>query len=173
MKTVRATLRPDSLILRFAVLSLAVVLGLGAVLSVMLTRVVQAQAQASASRSAQAISQVAFAPHLSAEDFTGGLTRQHREALDGTLTGARGEHPALLAIRLWSASGVLIWGDDKAMVGTVHPPAEEFSEALTGQVTSEVFDSQSTDRPSGTSGRLLEVYVPIIHPGESRPAGLF
>ena len=173
MKTMRATLRPDSLILRFAVLSLAVVLGLGAVLSVMLTKVVQAQAQASASRSAQAISQVAFAPHLSAADFTGGLTRQHREALDGTLIGARGEHPALLAIRLWSASGVLIWGDDKAMVGTVHPPAEEFSEALTGQVTSEVFDSQSTDRPSGTSGRLLEVYVPIIYPGESRPAGLF
>jgi diguanylate cyclase (GGDEF)-like protein len=150
-----------------------VTLALGAVLSVMLTRVVQTQALGGAGRSARAISDVAFAPHLDAADFTGGLSAGHRRALNDTLTGARGERPTFLAIRLWSADGVLIWADDPAMVGTVHPPAEEFREALGGEVTSEIFDSRSADRPSGTSGRLLEVYVPITFGGQSRPAGLF
>jgi diguanylate cyclase (GGDEF)-like protein len=165
--------RLQSLTVRFAVLTLVVVSGLGAVLSVMLNRIVQARAQAGAARSAQAISEVAFVPHLGAEDFAGRLSAGHRAALDGTLSAARGGHAAFVAIRLWSASGRAIWADDPAVVGTVHPPAEEFGEALAGSVASEVFDAQSADRPSGTHGRLLEVYVPLTYPGRSKPAGVF
>jgi hypothetical protein len=116
---------------------------------------------------------VAFAPHLGAEDLSRGLSAGHRAALDGTLSAARAGHAAFVAIRLWSASGEAIRADDPAVVGTVHPPAEEFGEALAGSVASEVFDAQSADRPSGTHGRLLEVYVPLIYAGKSEPAGVF
>jgi diguanylate cyclase (GGDEF)-like protein len=172
-ETARGAIRRASLTLRFALLSLVVVLALGTALSMVLTRMVQGQAQAGASRSAQAISGVAFAPYLRAGDFTNGLTARHRRALDATVTASRGENQAFLAIRLWSASGALVWADDDAVLGAMHPPADEFTEALAGEVTSEVVDSGSAERPSSSHGRLLEVYVPISYAGQSRPAGLF
>jgi diguanylate cyclase (GGDEF)-like protein len=55
----------------------------------------------------------------------------------------------------------------------VHPPADDFQEALEGSASAEVFDADSSDRPAGTSGALLEVYLPITYAGQDEPAGLF
>ena len=163
-----------SLTFRFAVLSFLVVTVFGVVLSLVLTAVTRAQALAGAQRSAQVISEVAFVPHMAPANFEGKLDPQHRAALDASLAEAqRGPAPSFVAIRLWAADGHAIWADDPAVIGTVHPPADDFTEALEGHVSSEVFDEDNSDRPAGTHGKLLEVYVPITYPGHSQPSGLF
>jgi diguanylate cyclase (GGDEF)-like protein len=162
----------QSLTVRFAALSLAVVAVLGAVLSLVLAHVVRAEALDGARRSAEVIGKVAFAPHLDAADFHG-LDPRHAAALDATLTQTRAGNGSVVAVRVWGSDGRAVWADDPAVVGTIHPPADDFDEALDGHLEAEVFDEESSDRPAGTHGRLLEVYVPISYRAGSRPAGLF
>lgn len=70
--------------------------------------------------------------------------------------------PSVKRIKVWSPDKVVVWSDDKRLVGQRFPGNREFGEALSGKVSSKIAHlSKPENRFERQFTRLLELYVPI------------
>jgi PAS domain S-box-containing protein len=82
--------------------------------------------------------------------------------------------PRIRRIKIWNREHVVVWADDRRLVGQRFPHHEELAEALQGETVSRLSsldrDDNALERPFG---RLLELYVPIRFPGSGEVATIF
>jgi hypothetical protein len=167
-----------SLLTRFAVVSLLLVLILGLGMARLLATMIANRGLASARDAAVVSATLAVQPLLTRADLSGGpLPAPAAQALDravrATSNGVR-----IARVNVWDAHGRLVHRADP------HSHAEpgeasaspELAEALRGSVEAEIV--RSTDETDDASllrryGTLLEVYVPIRYQGDQRPVGVF
>jgi diguanylate cyclase (GGDEF)-like protein len=167
-----------SLLTRFAVVSLLLVLILGLGMARLLATMIANRGLASARDAAVVSATLAVQPLLTRADLSGGpLPAPAARALDravrATSNGVR-----IARVNVWDAHGRLVHRADP------HSHAEpdeasaspELAEALRGSVEAEIV--RSTDETDDASllrryGTLLEVYVPIRYQGDQRPVGVF
>jgi diguanylate cyclase (GGDEF)-like protein len=174
-------MRRLSLVTRFALVSLTLVVLLGVALSQVLSSLIEQRALESAKRAAILSVAVGIQPLLAGDDLSGSLSGDVRERLDRALSGSlRGTEVA--RIKVWNADSHLIYRADPH---TATPdrlldpkPSEELGEALEGNIEAELISgSDESDNQAllDRYGSLLEVYVPIRDAAapESAPAGVF
>jgi HD-GYP domain-containing protein (c-di-GMP phosphodiesterase class II) len=95
------------------------------------------------------------------------------------LTGARYQevdsliHDTLLnanivRIKIWNLDGLLVYSDDKTIMGKTFPLDEELQEAFQGVVASNISNLQAEENieERGQYSKLFEIYVPL-QPGDS------
>jgi diguanylate cyclase (GGDEF)-like protein len=170
--------RHVSLLQRFAAVSLVLVVLLGLLMAQLLTRQISRRALQSATDAAVLTTTIAVQPLLTPGDLAGDLAPDKVAALDRVVHGSR-EGNEIARIKIWHNDGDLLYSADPHTTSPARPsttPSHELEEALEGEVEAEIISSSpETDNQAllRRYGTLLEVYVPIVYPGNPEPAGVF
>src|SRR4051794_39367487 len=83
-------------------------------------------------------------------------------------SGALGER--IVALKIWSPAGVVLYSADRELVGRTFPIDEGLGEALAGRVSAEMsqLDQEENVVEAKQFDHLLEMYVPVREPGTDR-----
>jgi diguanylate cyclase (GGDEF)-like protein len=166
-------MRRLSLVLRFALLSLAVIVLLGFVLTWYTARSTQRRRLDDARDNAVLISRLGIQPQLSAEGLRNGLTTTEVGNLDRVVRSAEAS-AAIARFKIWNREHVVAYSDDAALIGKTFPADDELAEALDGKIVSGITTSDNSENASEHRvGRFFEVYVPIQIAGDPKTAGAF
>jgi hypothetical protein len=78
-----------------------------------------------------------------------------------------GQH--VVAFKVWDLSGRILYSTNLALIGQVFPLKPELTQAINGQVVSDISDLSDTENLLERTrwGRLLETYSPITRNGTS------
>jgi two-component system, cell cycle sensor histidine kinase PleC len=158
----------------FALLSLVPVVALGIGLGNLVNSGVQQQNLEEAKRNVSVLAQAGIQPLLVPSDLTTGISDARLDQLDNSLRGvAFGKVVARL--KIWNRQGVVVYSDNRALVGHAFPADEHLTIALAGTSASEISDASAPENRADTlSGKFLSVYVPIYFAGDPQtPAGAF
>ncbi len=173
-------MRRVSLLQRFAAVSLVLIVLLGLLMSQLLARQISHRALESASDAAQLMSSVAIQPLLSPGDLVGELPADRAAALDEAV-GRFSGGSEVARIKVWHQDGDLLYVADPhtelpAAATRSDGGSHAMEHAREGEVEAEIISS--SPEPDNAAllaryGTLLEVYVPIVYPGDPEPAGVF
>ena len=178
MRSVLERVRRPSLLARVAAVSLVLVVALGLLLSQLLASMIAGRALQAAKESAVLTTTIAIQPLLTRQDLAGGLPPAKVAALDRAVHGSR-DGTELARIKIWHEDGELLYLADPHTAALPAPdaePSDELAEALEGHIEAEVVTTadEAENAPLlARYGTLLEVYVPIVYPGDAQPAGVF
>jgi diguanylate cyclase (GGDEF)-like protein len=143
-----------TLLQSFGVVSLLVIIALGATLAAVLHARIERRALADTERLAVAIAHVGMAGQLhDGEPDRGPLPAERIKALDTWF-----RYSDLLRGKLYDRSGHIVWSDDHAFIGKDASRHPDVREALAGDVDAHV---EADAEELGAEGRFFEVYVPI------------
>lgn len=79
----------------------------------------------------------------------------------------------VVRIKVWDTKGMVVFSDDKSIVGKNFADNHEFQEAIKGETEVEIKEPLKEENASEKGYRqLMEVYVPITLPGGASPAGV-
>ena len=170
-------MRGASLLVRFAVVSLVLVVLLGVLMAKLLASMIAARGLQSATDAAVLTTTIAVQPLLTPDDLTRELPADKVAALDRVVQGSRAG-TEIARIKIWHGDKLLYTADPHTQTParTGAGASDELEEALAGEIEAEVIsDSSEPDNAALIEryGTLLEVYVPILYDGEARPAGVF
>ena len=158
----------------FALLSLVPVVALGIGLGDVVNSGVQQQNLDDVKRNSTVLTQAGIEPLLVPSDLTTGLSNARLDELDNSLRGvAFGKVVARL--KIWNRQGVVVYSDNRALVGHAFPADEHLTIALAGASASEISDASAPEnRADNLTGKFLSVYVPLYFATDPRtPAGAF
>jgi diguanylate cyclase (GGDEF)-like protein len=173
-------LREGSLMVRFGVLSLLLTLGVGIVLSHVLSTAIETRAQEQAEWTVIGTVRLGLQPQLTPADLANGfqtsrlaeVERAIAQAADNLRDADNLGDLDPVALKIFNRDRTIVWADDPALIGRTSR-SHELAEALGGEVVSGFTHSHDD---SGTSEygdrRMLEVYVPIQYEGWSAPSGV-
>jgi putative nucleotidyltransferase with HDIG domain len=103
--------------------------------------------------------------HMLAEDLQFPKTGEHYEEfsieVDHLSLG-----PTISGKKFWSRDGVIIWSDDRELVGKIFEDNDELNTAFSGEIVAEPMSSDDLHKKyNGRAARqrMLELYVPITY----------
>jgi diguanylate cyclase (GGDEF)-like protein len=150
---------------RFALISLVLIVLLGAVSGVVLGRTVRDRAIADAIRTGEVAASIGVQPLLRTDDFSRDfvpLDAERLADLDRALANALSER-GVVRIKVWNRQHWLIYSDNSKLVGRWFPSTDLLEDSFAGSVVAEVTDlSAPEEREERNFGELLAVYVPIV-----------
>jgi len=99
---------------------------------------------------------------LTISDLGGPIQGQRYTELDtlihGTLLSSN-----IVRIKIWNRDGLIVYSDEKSIVGRTFPISTELQEALRGEIATEIssLDAEENVSERGLYSKLFEIYVPI------------
>jgi diguanylate cyclase (GGDEF)-like protein len=163
---------------RFAIVSLVLVVVLGVLMAQLLASMIAKRALESAKDAAVLTTTIAIQPLFTPAELAKPLTPDKIAALDRAVHGSR--HGTEIArIKIWHDDGEVLYVADPHTASPLHPnskPSDELEAALQGEIEAEIISSSAeTDNVALLEryGTLLEVYVPIVYSDSAKPAGVF
>jgi len=162
-----------SLLTRFSLLSLIAFVLIGLTLGYALRQRLTANALEQEAATAIEQAQTIIAPLLVAADLDG-LPPAKLAALDEEIR-ARVLNRRVFRVKIWNARGMLIYADERELIGQTFPLSDELKQAFAGHTA---MDVSSLDRPEnaserGASPRAFEIYAPIIPRDSARALGAY
>src|ERR1700737_3469462 len=128
----------------FALLSLLPVVALGIGLGEVVNSGVQQQNLAEADRNTEILAQAGIQPLLVPGDLTSGISNARLDQLDNSLRGvAFGKVVARL--KIWNRQSVVVYSDNRALVGRTFPADEHLSLSLAGQTPRDISDASAPE----------------------------
>jgi len=163
------------LLIKFTAISLVVTAiiaaGLGWVVG---NHMVDSAVQDAVRRSIEVVQDV-ITPQVTADDFgppTPGRIDAWRQRLRGILG-----RTDIVRVKVWNASGQVVYSDNHALIGRVFPLADEEDLRQTlvaGRVTSDLTSLGKTENQGERPyGRLMEIYTPVVLPGSHEIVGAY
>lgn len=159
--------------MRFGLLALVPVVALGAVLARELNADIQQRYLETSRRSATLITKVGIQPLLDAQQVAGGVTVDQVAVLDARLQGAS-LSTEVRRLKVWNNAGLIVYSDNHSLIGRTFTIDGDLREALDGASSASVTNGHDEEN-SGDNlvGPLIQVYVPLVFRGDSRPSGAF
>jgi diguanylate cyclase (GGDEF)-like protein len=169
----RPRLPRPTLLVRFGLISALAIAALGLVLVRDITAGIRGEAIGDARTIATLTGELRLAPLLQRSDLDRPLTPAKRAHVSAALHDAL-QHTGVERIKIWNRRGLVVYSDDRTLVGRRFEIEDELHEALDGEVASEVSRLQAAEQARDRRfGEMVEVYVPI-HFGRGRAsAGAF
>jgi diguanylate cyclase (GGDEF)-like protein len=165
----RALLRRPSLLTKFSVLSLLVIVALGIGVGLMLQERIERRALLEATKLAETMTTLGMQPILLPGDLAAGQGDDHLDSLDEQLKLRDLDELGILRLKVFNEDGVIVYSDERSIVGEAHPDSPGVRDALAGRVGSKLTHG-TFDTNHGR--RALEVYVPLRLGGDSEPDGV-
>jgi GAF domain-containing protein len=113
-------------------------------------------------------------PNLRLEDLSAPLDAARYAQIDALI---RKDilHGHIVRIKIWNKSRMVVYSDEKSLVGQYFPMHDKLVKALSGEVGMEVstLDEPENLAEKGNYTRLLEVYMPIRLPGSNDIVGVY
>lgn len=81
----------------------------------------------------------------------------------------------IVRIKIWNSEGLLVYADEKNILGEVFPVTDEMKEALQGNMATEVSELQEKENVSeyGLYEKLFEIYVPLRPVDSNQILGIY
>jgi diguanylate cyclase (GGDEF)-like protein len=165
----RALLRRPSLLTQFSVLSLLVVVALGIGVGSMLHGRIERRALLEATKLAETMTSLGLQPILLPGDLDAGKGEAHLDSLDEQLKLRDFDTLGIRRLKVFNADGVIVYSDERSIVGEQHADAPAIQAALKGRIDRHV---KRTNFSDGGGPRSLEVYVPLRLGGADEPSGV-
>jgi signal transduction histidine kinase len=168
-------LGPNSLgaLARFGLLALVPVVALGAILARELNVDVQQRYLESVRSSATLISQVGIQPLLNADEIANGLSQAQVGQVNDRLQGAAVSEE-VRRIKVWNLKGTIVYSDNATLIGRTFNIDDDLGEALAGTSSASITDGRDEENAGDDLvGPLVQVYVPLVFKGTSKPSGAF
>jgi len=112
--------------------------------------------------------------YLTAEDFKTEDRKSVGYKFDALLRHVR-RMPDIIRFKVYNTKGVVIWSDDKRLVGQSFADNEKLKEALTGETVADISSLARTENvyEQGAAEEAVEVYVPIYWDEPRELLGVF
>lgn len=82
--------------------------------------------------------------------------------------------PDVVRVKVWNKGKFVVWSDDRRLVGEQFLDNDELTDALNGEIKSEISRLDKNEQQFEASfGRLLELYVPVRFEGQTDIAVVF
>jgi diguanylate cyclase (GGDEF)-like protein len=163
--------RPEarlSLLGRFGLMTLAVLVALGLSIGITLKRQIEARALQRATQLAEVIAEVGVESRLAATNLDGPLPEARRAELDALLQGSFASENELRRVKVFDTHARVIYANDGRQVGENARDDGGVLRALRGDAVATLEDGAFD---SGHGERTLEVYVPLRFEGDPHPRG--
>jgi hypothetical protein len=84
-------------------------------------------------------------------------------------------HWHIVRVKIWNKGGMVVYSDEKSLVGQYFPVSGGLEKALGGEIATDVstLDKPENVAEKGLYTRLLEVYVPILLAGSNEIVGAY
>jgi HD-GYP domain-containing protein (c-di-GMP phosphodiesterase class II) len=81
----------------------------------------------------------------------------------------------IVRIKIWNRNGLLVYADDRNIVGTTFPISDELEKALKGEIATEIsaLNKEENISERGLYKELFEIYVPIQPVDSNKIAGAY
>src|SRR3954470_16177075 len=129
----RAHLRRPSLLTKFSLLSLLVILALGLVIGSVLHRRIEQRALSEATLTAQRLAHVGLEPILQPGDFESYPTLMRLDGLDEEMQLHGWSELGIRRLKLFNRQGQIVYSDERSIVGESHPDSPGVQAALAGE----------------------------------------
>jgi diguanylate cyclase (GGDEF)-like protein len=166
----RTWLRRPSLLTKFSVLSLLVIVGIGLAIGSMLHERIERRALVESTRVAEILTKAGLEPFLLRGDLEPYPTIHRLDALDDELRQREFSELGIKRLKLFNEDGVIVYSDERSIVGEAHPDSPGVRAAMEGRIERHI--KQGTE-DNGLGGDVLEVYVPVRLGLDPEPAGVF
>jgi HD-GYP domain-containing protein (c-di-GMP phosphodiesterase class II) len=163
-----------TLLSKFSIVSLGLLLVLGLALAWGIQRHLEQNAlQQEAESAAEQVISI-LGPNIKSADLRGPLDPSRYAQIDALIRqNLLTEHIA--RVKIWSPDGLIIYSDDKSLVGKRFPVEDDLIEALSGEThmdVSSLQDDENIDERKHFS-QLLEIYVPLRPLDAPKAMGVF
>lgn len=112
-------------------------------------------------------------PTLNSSDLSGPLSPDRYQQID-TLIKQSVLNDRIVRVKIWGRNGLLLYSDEKDLVGRSYPEDEELKEALEGRsVTIIAPEKEENEGEREKFGRLIEVLVPLRPRDSTGTAGVY
>jgi diguanylate cyclase (GGDEF)-like protein len=157
-----------SLLGRFGLMSLAVLVALGLAIGLTLKHQIENRALARATQLAQVIADIGIGTRLEPADLESQLSLGRLETLDGVTRARVSQESQLQRVKVFNAAGRVVYSDDRSLIGRVERGVAGVAAALRGRTRAELQHGTEDDRQGS---RTLEVYTPLRLGGSDAPDG--
>jgi HD-GYP domain-containing protein (c-di-GMP phosphodiesterase class II) len=151
-----------SLLARFTLISLLVTLLIASGLAWRLESVLKRDALSAVAQNTADQATDILNKNLTAADLKTAFQGERYDEIDALL------HNTLLnanvvRIKIWNLDGVLVYSDDKNIIGKTFPIGVDLQEALNGEIATDISNLQSEENIAerGQYSKLFEIYVPL------------
>ena len=159
-----------SLLTRFGVLSVAMLVLLAAALSFVFKHQIEARAKSEAEEIAVLVARAAVQPNLTPADLHGTLRPERLRELDQRLQTDVFADTGIQRVKIFDANGRIFYSDKRDVIGDVAADSPGVVRALNGGVVSHFTHGvDHTDK----GARTLEVYVPLRFKNDAAPVGVY
>ena len=162
-------MRRPSLLTKFSVLSLLVIVALGLGVGKVLHERIERRALLEATKLAETMTTLGLQPILLPGDLAAGHGDKHLASLDEQLKLRDFDRLGIRRLKVFNDDGVIVYSDERSIVGEAHPGAPDIRSALAGNVERSVKETRFAD---GKGSHSLEVYVPLRLEGDDEPDGV-
>jgi hypothetical protein len=151
------SLKPPSLLTKFAIASAVPVIVLAFGLSQLIENRIEQRTLDSATDAAQLVATLGIRPSITELDLAQGLNPDELERLDERLRAELlGKEVA--RIKVWNRDGEIVYSEDSDLIGRRFEIEEDLHEALEGEIEAEVSELDNEEDVSERKyGRLFEV----------------
>ncbi|MEO8288509.1 MAG: ATP-binding protein [Chloroflexota bacterium] len=161
-----------TLLSRFSILSLVLMIVIGFILGWNLTHYFELQAIAQQRDAVRDIVPPVIGPHITNHVLTNGAYGDEYKRIESALSNLGGS--GLVRVKIWNREGVVVYSDDPKLVGQKYGVNPELQETLEGLTTADISPLDKAENIDERGfGELLEVYTPIRQEGKSEIAGVF
>ena len=162
-------MRRPSLLTKFSVLSLLVIVALGIGVGLMLQERIERRALLESTKLAETMTTLGMQPILLPGDLAAGQNEAHLDSLDEQLKLRDLDQLGILRLKVFNDDGVIVYSDERKIVGEAHPDSPGVRRALSGRIGSKLTHGTFDD---GRGQRALEVYVPLRLGGDGAVDGV-
>ncbi len=163
-----------SLLARFTVISLFVTLLIAVGLAWRLELVLERDALAAVAQNTADQATTILNKNLTAADLKTPLPEDRYHEVDtlihNTLLSAN-----IVRIKIWNRDGLLVYADDKNLMGRTFPVETELQEAFSGDIATNISNLQAEENIAerGQYSELFEIYVPLKPAGSKEVLGAY
>ncbi len=162
-----------SLLTKFTIVSLIVTAAIGIALAWGIQQQMEYNALQNAAEDAADNVATLLNPNLHQADLSGPLDTSRFAQVD-TLIRQSVLNDRVVRVKIWSRDGVLIYSDEKELVGKSFPEDEDLKEALEGKTVTIISpEKEENEGERERFGRLIEVIVPLRPAGSQQVAGAY
>lgn len=163
-----------TLLRKFALLSLVVTLLIGILLGAILERQIEAGwLDQAATDTAEHVHHL-VTPFLREDDFKTPLSPERYLQLD-RYVNEKVLSQQVVRVKVWNKEAVIVYSDERELVGQAFPSPKHLEEALQGAVVAHLSSLTEPEhiRERGRFPQLIEIYAPIFLAQDSEPIGVF
>ncbi len=167
-------IKRTSLLFRFSLVSLLVIMLIAAELAWRLESTLQSDVLSEVAENTAGQANNILQKNLTTADLKHALRGERYTEVDtlihNTLLSAN-----IVRIKIWNRNGLLVYADDRSILGNTFPISDEIEKALNGEIATEIslLDKQENISERGLYKELFEIYVPLQVADSSEVAGVY